>query len=173
MADHLLEVELLRLRTGSRETWPAEALGLAYRHSDLPDDAVVISATMTLAVGDPATLRAEIEHIRAWRREHQPLNEPNCGSVFTNPVGDSAGRLIDVAGCKGLAVGGARVSTLHANFIVTRPGARATDVATLIELVIRRVRASAGIELHAEVQRLGVVSVDEDRLTGQGTAGEP
>lgn len=173
MADHLLEVELLRLRTGGRETWPVEALGLAYRHSDLPDDGVVVSATMTLATGDPAEVHREIEHIRAWRREHQPLNEPNCGSVFTNPPGDSAGRLIDVAGCKGLAVGGARVSGLHANFIVTRPGARATDVATLIELVIRRVRASAGVELHAEVQRLGAVAVDEDRLAAQGTAGGP
>ncbi len=173
MADHLDEVELLRLGTGSRETWPAHALGLAYRHSDLPDDAVVVSATMTLVPGDPTTLRGEIDHIRAWRREHQPLNEPNCGSVFTNPPGDSAGRLIDVAGCKGLTVGGASVSTLHANFIVTRPGARASDVATLIELVIRRVRATAGIELHAEVQRLGAVSVDEDRLADPGTMGGP
>jgi UDP-N-acetylmuramate dehydrogenase len=156
MADHLVEVELVRLRTGTRETWPVATLGLAYRHSELPDDAVVVAATLRLASGDPAAVRAEIAAIRDWRRRHQPLNEPNCGSVFTNPDGDSAGRLIDqVAHAKGLARGGARISERHANFIVTRPGASAADVHGLIVEVQDRVLAATGIRLRPEVTVLG------------------
>jgi UDP-N-acetylmuramate dehydrogenase len=156
MVDHLVEAELVRLRTGTRESWPVETLGLRYRHSDLPDDAVVVAATLELAPGDPAAVRAEIDEIRAWRRRHQPLNEPNCGSVFTNPPGGSAGRLIDeVAHAKGLRRGGAQVSERHANFIVTRPGATATDVHELIVEVQARVEAATGIRLRPEVTVLG------------------
>jgi UDP-N-acetylmuramate dehydrogenase len=156
MADHLVEVDLFRLRSGQRETWVVDALGLTYRHSHLPDDAVVVSATLVLEPGDPAQVRAEIADIRRWRRTHQPLNEPNCGSVFTNPPGDSAGRLIDAAGAKGLRIGHAQVSERHANFIVTRPGARAADVLAVIETVRDRVREHAGIDLHPEVVVVGM-----------------
>jgi UDP-N-acetylmuramate dehydrogenase len=155
MADHLVEADVVRLSSGVRETWPLAALGLAYRHSELPDDAVVVAATLALGPGDPAAIKAEIASIRTWRRTHQPLNDPNCGSVFTNPPGDSAGRLIDTAGGKQLAVGGARVSERHANFVVTRPGATASDVETLIRRVQDRVREVHGVDLHAEVRRLG------------------
>jgi UDP-N-acetylmuramate dehydrogenase len=165
MSDHLVEVEVVRLRTGGRETWPVTTLGLAYRHSTLPDDAVVVEATLRLPAGDPARIREEIASIRAWRRAHQPLNEPNCGSVFTNPPGSSAGALIDQAGCKGLAIGGARVSERHANFIVTRPGATADDVHALIALVQSRVAASSGVQLTTEVVRLG-------ELPASGAQGE-
>ena len=160
MSDHLVEVEVFRLSSATRELWPAALLGLAYRTSELPEDAVVLTATLELAPGDPAQVRAQIDRIRAWRRAHQPLNEPNCGSVFTNPPGDSAGRLIDAAGCKGLRVGGAEVSHRHANFIVTRPGATATDVATVIARVIMAVSADAGVQLRPEVRRLGEVHED-------------
>lgn len=170
MASHLTEVEVFRLSTATREQWPATALGLTYRHSELPEDAVVVAASLQLATAVPAEVRAEIASIRAWRRTHQPLNEPNCGSVFTNPPGDSAGRLIDAAGCKGLTVGGAEVSTRHANFIVTRPGATATDVATLIALVIAAVERIHGVQLRPEVRRLGTVEVDQQRLAA-GVAG--
>jgi len=160
MASHLTEVEVFRLSSATREQWPLAALGLRYRHSELPDDAVVLAATMSLAPAKPAEIRSEIDSIRAWRRAHQPLNEPNCGSVFTNPPGDSAGRLIDTAGCKGHTIGGASVSQRHANFIVTRPGATATDVATLIAEVIAAVERIHGITLHPEVRRLGAVEVE-------------
>jgi UDP-N-acetylmuramate dehydrogenase len=156
MAKHLVEVEIVRLRTGIRETWPAPTLGLGYRSSALPDDAVVVAATLSLVPGEADAVREEIRSIRAWRRAHQPLNEPNCGSVFTNPVDGSAGRLIDEAGLKGRRVGGAQVSTRHANFIVTRAGATAADVATLIRTVQDGVRAASGIDLVPEVARLGV-----------------
>lgn len=157
MARHLVEVDLLRLRTGTRETWTVDALGLGYRRSQLPDDGVVVSATLDLAPGDPEAVRAEIARIRTWRRTHQPLNEPNCGSVFTNPSGDSAGRLIEEAGAKGLCIGGAQVSERHANFIVTRPGATAADVLAVIGEVQRRVHEHAGIDLHTEVVRVPAV----------------
>lgn len=155
MADHLQEVELMRLCSGVRETWPVATLGLGYRRSALPADAVVVAATLQLEDGDPDVVREEIRAIRAWRRTHQPLNEPNCGSVFTNPAGDSAGRLIDAAGGKDIACGGARVSERHANFIVTRPGARAGDVLAVMRAVRERVREHAGVELRSEVVVLG------------------
>ncbi len=163
MAASLVEVDVVRLRSGVRETWPAEVLGLTYRRSALPDDAVVVSATLALQPGDPAELRREVEEIRAWRREHQPLSEPNCGSVFTNPPGGSAGDLIDRAGLRGRAVGGARVSERHANFVVTRPGATAGDVAELIRQVRRCVREVHGVDLDAEV-----VVVGEDLTASPG-----
>ena len=164
MASHLTEVEVFRLSSATREQWPLSALGLSYRHSELPDDAVVVAATMALEAADPEQVRAEIASIRAWRRAHQPLNEPNCGSVFTNPPGDSAGRLIDRTGLKGCTVGGAQVSERHANFVVTRRGATATDVATLIACVVAEVERTHGVRLHPEVRRLGAVEVDEARV---------
>ena len=175
MADHLVEVEVVRLVAATRESWPLDALGLTYRHSELPDDAVVVAATLELEPGDAARTRGQIAEIRAWRRTHQPLNEPNCGSVFTNPPGDSAGRLIDVAGGKGLRVGNAEVSQRHANFIVTRPGATASDVHRLIEQMRALVRASAGVELVPEVTRLGgfepVAGADADEAGGGAPPG--
>jgi UDP-N-acetylmuramate dehydrogenase len=163
MADHLVEVELVRLTTGTRETWPVDTLGLRYRHSELPDDAVVVAATLALARGEPAEVRAEIDAIRAWRRRHQPLNEPNCGSVFTNPPDGSAGRLLDeVVHAKGLCRGGARVSERHANFIVTRPGATAADVHGLILELQQRVEAATGIRLRPEVTVLGDLGPGEE-----------
>jgi UDP-N-acetylmuramate dehydrogenase len=165
MADHLVEADLVRLRTGTRETWPLATLGLSYRHSDLPDDAVVVAATLRLPAADPATVRDEISSIRAWRRAHQPLNDPNCGSVFTNPPGDSAGRLIDAAGGKSIRVGGAGVSELHANFITTEPGATASDVRGVIRRVQERVLAAAGVLLRPEVVMLGRFDDDAEPLT--------
>lgn len=171
LARHLVEVDLVRLATGVRETWPVDALELGYRRSRLPADAVVVAATLQLARGEAAIIRDEIASIRAWRRANQPLNEPNCGSVFTNPPGDSAGRLLEAAGAKGLCVGGACVSQRHANFIVTRPGATATDVATLIARLQVLVRNEAGIELVPEVTRLGDFGGEGRDAGAQAVAG--
>lgn len=155
MSQALVEVEVFRLRSGTREVWPVTALEMQYRRTVLPDDALVVEARLRLEPADRDEVRREISEIRQWRREHQPLTEPNCGSVFTNPPGDSAGRLIEACGGKELAVGGARVSERHANFIVTRPGASAQDVHTLIEKVRACVREHAGVDLHAEVVMVG------------------
>jgi UDP-N-acetylmuramate dehydrogenase len=92
---------------------------------------------------------------RRWRRDTQPIAEPNCGSVFTNPPGEHAAALIDAAGLKGASIGGASVSTKHANFIVTTPGATAADVRALIDLVRAGVERACGIVLQTEVRTIG------------------
>src|SRR5690606_14241714 len=97
---------------------------------------------------------AELSEIVRWRREHQPGGQ-NAGSVFTNPPGDSAGRLVDAAGCKGLRRGSAHVSTKHANFIQADPGGAADDVAALVAEVQDRVEAATGTRLHPELRLIG------------------
>jgi UDP-N-acetylmuramate dehydrogenase len=153
MADSLVSARVLDARTGKVGEWGLERLALSYRSSALGTDSIVLSATLELEPGDSATILAEIDAIREWRRTHQPLHLPSCGSVFTNPPGASAGELIERVGLKGKRIGGAEVSDLHANFIVTRPGASAADVEALIELVAERVRSELGVELRAEVVR--------------------
>lgn len=155
MADNLVEVDVYRLSLQARETWPRDALGLQYRRSELPKDAIVLSATFAFAAGDPALLRDEVAEIRQWRRDHQPLNQPNCGSVFANPsIEEPAAQLIDRCGLKGFTVGGASVSTTHANFIVTSFGATASDVVAVIDAVKQRVHATTGVMLREEVVML-------------------
>lgn len=162
MAEHLVSAELFRLTSGTRETWPVQTLGLRYRHSELPSDAVVVGATLRLTPADADEVRDEVREIMQWRRAHQPISEPNCGSVFTNPEGDSAGRLIEAVGGKELTIGGATVSDLHANFIVTTSGASASDVRALIRTLRQRVADEFGIVLRPEVQMIG--DFDDDGL---------
>ena len=114
-------VRLVDLVGGEHGDVPAAALDLAYRHSSLSPSQVVVSARFELEPGDRATSEAEIAEIVRWRREHQPGGQ-NAGSVFTNPMGDSAGRLVDAAGLKGFRVGTAHVSEKHANFIQADDG---------------------------------------------------
>jgi UDP-N-acetylmuramate dehydrogenase len=130
-------------------------LDFAYRHSSLPSGAVVVEASWALREDDPAAIRERLDELRAWRRRTQPLRQRNCGSVYTNPPGDSAGRLVDEAGLKGRAVGGASVSEKHANFIVVEPGATARDVVTLIRIVRDEVAARGGPLLVPEVRLVG------------------
>jgi UDP-N-acetylmuramate dehydrogenase len=132
----------------------AEA-GFQYRDSALPERSVVVGATVRLRPGHPDEIRAHMDDARQWRRATQPLAEPNCGSVFKNPPDDHAARLVEAAGAKGLAVGNARVSEKHANFIVARPGATARDVRLLIGLVRDRVRERFGVTLEPEVHVVG------------------
>lgn len=133
----------------------AADLGLSYRHSNLRSGEVVAWAEFSLEPGDPAAIDSRQFQIVNWRKENQPGGPGNAGSVFKNPDGDSAGRLIDSAGCKGLAVGGASVSDVHANFIVTESWARAADVLGVIRAVQERVREVHGIELEPEVRLIG------------------
>ena len=153
MSDSLVTARVLDATTGAIEDWDAERLRLAYRSSALTPASVVTEVTLDLAAAERVEVLEEIDAIRSWRREHQPLDRPSCGSVFTNPPGASAGELIERAGLKGTRVGGAEVSTMHANFIVTSPEARASDVEALIALVAGRVLSETGISLRAEVVR--------------------
>jgi UDP-N-acetylmuramate dehydrogenase len=155
-ADVLVWADVARLASaGTIERIPAAGLGMRYRHTELPEDAVVVRARFQLAHGPAAQIAAEMTEMRRWRRAHQPLSEPSCGSVFRNPEGDSAGRLIDAAGMKEHRVGGARVSPMHANFITAEPGARAADVHRVIRDVQRVVAEVHGVDLVPEVVLVG------------------
>ena len=154
IAARLTSADIWDLRSGERNSRPPSELNLGYRHSALEPHELVVSATFRTETGDvDASLRA-IEEIVRWRRENQPGGQ-NAGSVFINPEGDSAGRLVDAAGCKGLRLGSAQVSERHANFIQADPDGRAADVFALIREVQRRVKDHLGVELVPEVRLAG------------------
>jgi UDP-N-acetylmuramate dehydrogenase len=155
VADHLLDATLRLAGTGDAQTFDRTSLHLSYRHSALPLRSVVVAARWRLSDDDPAAVRSRLDEHRAYRRKTQPLRARSCGSTFTNPDGDSAGRLIEAAGLKGLRIGGARVSEKHANFIVVDPGTRATDVLAVIVEVRRAVLANGGPRLEPEVRAVG------------------
>jgi UDP-N-acetylmuramate dehydrogenase len=152
--DVLIDVDLLDLRGGIRTTKAAGAFDFGYRRSNLEDHTVVCAARFAGSSDAAEACTARIDAIVKWRREHQP-GGANAGSVFSNPPDDSAGRLIDAAGLKGLRIGGAVVSEKHANFIVADPTATAADVRALLEEVRRRVIDTTGIALETEVRLVG------------------
>jgi len=154
--DQVLEqVELYSLAQAGRAVLSSEDAGFDYRRSALPEASMVVAATVHLHAAEPPDIRGEMEKARAWRRATQPLAEPNCGSVFKNPPGDHAARLVEAVGGKGIAVGGAIVSEKHSNFIVARSGATAADVHQLIRLIQDRVAERFGVALETEVQLIG------------------
>ncbi|HYR18134.1 MAG TPA: UDP-N-acetylmuramate dehydrogenase [Myxococcales bacterium] len=156
MADHLLAVEVA-VPDGLR--WiDASELGLGYRHCELPRGAVLTRARCQVRRGSEAQLLEQQRVAKAdvdRRRATQPLSLPNSGSVFVNPTGDFAGRLIEQAGLKGMTKGGAQISERHANFIVNLGGAKAADVVELIAMARSTVLAKAGVELKLEVRLVG------------------
>jgi UDP-N-acetylmuramate dehydrogenase len=147
---------------GEVEELPAARLGFGYRHSDLTATQVVVAARHRLRPGDPTEARRAIDEIVRWRRANQPGGS-NAGSVFTNPPGDSAGRLIDACGLKGLRLGTAEVSPKHANFIQADRGGSAADVRALMDLVRSRVAADTGVVLRTEVRMVGFDDEPEGR----------
>jgi UDP-N-acetylmuramate dehydrogenase len=155
LADVVESVDLFGLTDGVAQRWGADDAGFAYRRSVLPAGAVIVGATVRLVAGDPGEIRARMDEAREWRRRTQPLAEPNCGSVFKNPPGDHAARLIEDAGAKGRRYGLASVSTKHANFIVASAGATAADVLSLIREVQDLVAQRSGVRLEPEVHLLG------------------
>jgi UDP-N-acetylmuramate dehydrogenase len=132
----------------------AAALRFGYRRSSVESTHVVTRAELALRSGDRERSEAEIAEIVRWRREHQPGGQ-NAGSVFTNPPGDAAGRLVDAAGLKGFRVGSAHVSTKHANFIQADEGGSADDVLALVKEVQRRVEERMGVRLEPELRLVG------------------
>lgn len=143
-------------RSGEQVVYPAREIEFGYRGTNIPDP-VILSATFKLVQADPIKLRDRVKEIFAYKKSTQPLAEHSAGCTFKNPVDPvtnqrvSAGKLIDQAGLKNLSIGGATVSDRHANFIVTRPGARADDVLQLLTVVKQRVFAHCGIELKEEI----------------------
>ncbi len=176
----ILESVTVLAATAEESVRPASSLGLAYRDSrfkhragegnvDASSQAAsggepagaaswqepILSATFRLSPASPTEIRARLDEIRRWRRAHQPLGLPSAGSVFRNPPGDSAGRLIDACGLKGTRLGGAVISQAHANFIVNDGGASASDVRRLAELARAAVESRFGVSLVYEIQFIG------------------
>lgn len=154
MAAVLERVRVADLLTGDHGWMAASSIALGYRSSSIGAAQVVLEATLGLAAGDRAAAEAEIAEIVRWRRENQPGGQ-NAGSVFTNPPDDSAGRLIDAAGCKGLRVGSAVVSEKHANFFIADAGGSADDLLALMHEVRTRVHDAHGIWLEPETRMVG------------------
>jgi len=154
VSDTLHSVRLL-LRNGEISTLNRDQLQMDYRHTELPEGAVVISARFELQSDDAEAIRDRMREMRKQRSNTQPLSLPNCGSVFKNPPGDHAARLIEAVGLKGTKIGNARISSTHANFIVNEGKASSRDVLALISTAQKAVEAQFGIRLEPEVRILG------------------
>jgi UDP-N-acetylmuramate dehydrogenase len=153
--DILIECDVV-LRSGERVTLPVNALGYSYRHSELPEGAIVVSATFRGVPADPQAVQAEMDRIAESREASQPLRSKTGGSTFKNPPGHKAWQLVDAAGCRGLAIGGAQVSEKHTNFLINTGTATSADIEALGEEVRRRVKAHSGVNLEWEIKRVGV-----------------
>jgi len=150
---HVIDVEVLD-RSGVRRTRQPADYEISYRRVRGPADEWFLSANLEFE-RKPGTNEAAIRELLERRKQTQPIGEWSCGSVFTNPPGDHAGRLIESAGLKGYRIGDASVSEKHANFIINHGSARAADLEALIEHVQRTVAATHGVELNAEVRIVG------------------
>ena len=154
VADCLTRIRVVR-RDGEVQELQASQLEMSYRHTRLPHGSLVVSAEFTLQQGDGEAVRENIRQMRSRRSLTQPLELPNCGSVFKNPPGDHAARLIEAAGLKGHRIGGASISAKHANFIVNDNEASSGDVLALIRLAQSTVKKQFGVNLEPEVRMLG------------------
>ncbi|HMC40279.1 MAG TPA: UDP-N-acetylmuramate dehydrogenase [Acidimicrobiales bacterium] len=171
MARTLDRARIFDLATGRERNLAVADLDYGYRHSSVRAEDVVVEAVFGLAPGDPEAGRKTIREIVRWRRDHQPGGQ-NAGSVFTNPPGDSAGRLIEAAGLKGRRLRTAMVSPKHANFIQADPGGSADDVVALMGLIRAEVEERFGVPLRAEVRLVGFPDQPSSGALGSGHEGE-
>ncbi|WP_299424128.1 UDP-N-acetylmuramate dehydrogenase [Sphingomonas bacterium] len=155
--DVLVEAEVV-LRSGERRTLALGDLGYTYRHSELPEGAIVVSATFRGHPAESATVQAEMDRIAAAREASQPLRSKTGGSTFKNPEGHKAWQLVDEAGCRGLRRGDAQVSEKHCNFLLNLGDATSADIEGLGEEVREKVKANSGVTLEWEIQRVGQVA---------------
>jgi UDP-N-acetylmuramate dehydrogenase len=152
--DILVDCDVV-LRSGQVVTLPVAELGYTYRHSELPDGAIVVAARFRGRPGEGAAIQSEMDRISASREASQPLRSKTGGSTFKNPDGHKAWELVDRAGCRGLTMGGAQVSEKHTNFLLNVADATSADIEALGDEVRRRVKAMSGIALEWEIQRVG------------------
>ena len=152
--DRLVEAKVA-FRDGSIRTLTNDALGFRYRHCDLPDDAVVIEATFEGIPDDSAAIHERMATLMSNREASQPIREKTGGSTFRNPEGESAWKLVDAAGGRGLRIGGAQMSEKHCNFMVNTGNASAADLEGLGETIRKRVFETSGHDLHWEIKRVG------------------
>ena len=152
--DILVDCDVV-LRNGDLVTLAAAELHYSYRHSELPDGAIVVGARFRGRAGDPDAIQTEMDRISASREASQPLRSKTGGSTFKNPDGHKAWQLVDEAGCRGLQIGGAQVSEKHTNFLINTGDATSADIEALGDEVRARVKAKSGIDLQWEIQRVG------------------
>ena len=152
--DILIDCDVV-LRSGEVVTRPVAELHYTYRHSNLPDSAIVVAARFRGRPGEPFAIQAEMDRIAASREASQPLRSKTGGSTFKNPEGHKSWQLVDDAGCRGLTLGGAQVSEKHTNFLINTGTATSTDIEALGDEVRRRVKDKSGVELEWEIQRVG------------------
>lgn len=152
--DILVDCDVV-LRSGELVTLAVDDLHYTYRHSELPEQAVVVAARFRGRAGKPEDIQAEMDRISASREASQPLRSKTGGSTFKNPPDRKAWQLVDEAGCRGLTLGGAQVSEKHCNFLINTGAATSADIETLGEEVRKRVKANSGVELEWEIQRVG------------------
>jgi UDP-N-acetylmuramate dehydrogenase len=154
VADILIDCDVV-LPGGELVTLPVTDLDYSYRHSRLPEGAIVVSARFRGAPGDPAAIGAEMDRIAEAREASQPLRSKTGGSTFKNPEGRKAWQLVDEAGCRGLTRGSAQVSEKHANFLINTGEATSADIEGLGEDVRARVANKTGVSLEWEIKRVG------------------
>ena len=155
VCDILVDCDVV-LRSGELVTLAVGDLGYTYRHSELPEGAIVVAARFAGLPGESAAIQAEMDRISATREASQPLRSKTGGSTFKNPPGIKAWQAVDEAGCRGLVLGGAQVSEKHCNFLINTGGATSAEIEGLGDEVRRRVRAHSGVELEWEIQRVGL-----------------
>jgi len=154
IADHLVAVRLLTSE-GDEHVFSRDRMEFSYRRSSLPEGCVILEAAFDLEQGDTGEIRRRISANLVQRNRGQPVEWRSAGSVFKNPPGEYAGRLVEKAGLKGVRVGGACISPKHGNFIINLGGATATDILALIDLMQRQVREKMQVELELEVRVVG------------------
>lgn len=153
--DVLIEVRAVD-RSGAIRVFSHHDMGYSYRHSDAPEDVIFTSALFQGRPDSTENILARMDEITRKREESQPIRERTGGSTFANPKPQSAWKVIDAAGCRGLIVGDAQVSEMHCNFLINRGKASAADIENLGEEVRRRVKENSGVELRWEIRRIGV-----------------
>jgi len=169
-AHHLISAVIVDRTTGERSNRTPSDLELGYRSSNLGPEQIVTSARFATSPCTRPEAEARIREITRWRKQHQPGGTFNAGSVFKNPSGDAAGRLIDKTGLKGLRCGGVAVSEIHANFFTADEDATAQDVWDLVWAVRRRVGEATGVWLVPEIRFAGAFEARGDEATGPETA---
>jgi UDP-N-acetylmuramate dehydrogenase len=143
-------------RDGTRHVFGNAEMKFTYRNAGVDPSIIFTAARFRGKIADPAAIRVRMNEVQAHREAAQPIREKTGGSTFKNPPGQSAWKLIDAAGCRGLRVGGAQVSEMHCNFLINTGNATGHDIETLGETVRTRVKENSGIELHWEIKRIGI-----------------
>ncbi len=153
---------------GRQHTLSLADMNFTYRHCGVPADWIFTEAVFQGTPGEPAEILRQMNEVAEYREANQPIKDRTGGSTFKNPLGDSAWKLIDAAGCRGLRVGGAKVSELHCNFLINDGNATAEDIERLGETVRARVRQTTGVVLQWEIVRIGLAR--DGKPTGEALA---